>query len=560
MNTKKRAALSLVVLAVFAAIVAVWFFSQYTVLMGGIYNKDAEIIDLRGKDISAEKYEAISMELPGRDILWDIPFQGKTYSQETDVLAVATLTQEDADMLRHFPKLQQLDARECRDYEVLEAVIRENPQLLVLCSAELSGTSYDQDSTAVWLGSCTGQELAAVKCLTRLEAIQIGGGMEPEVYAQLQEYCQQKEIELQFAIGGEIVSQDVSELVLNQPTDEDLAAAALLPQLKTLHLADPVAAAETVLALGEKLPGTNITWEKNVLGMTFDSDATQIDLTGVLSRVDGADPEELTPYQRAANEYVLGDPDPLPSAVSIRYEELVDRTPQTKDIIAEVEAAMAYFPNAEKLVMAGCFLDNEAMSELRETHRADYKVSWTVKCGRIAPRTDATYFMPAKYNVYSFSGEDGQNLKYCEDVVCIDVGHMNIDDIGFTAYMPELKYMILGETIIKDISPLANCKKLVFLEIQRSRVEDLTPLLQCTALEDLNIGTLEKIDLNVVKQMTWLKTLYMATFRKNLKEMQEALPDCNIKAPTDTTVLNNGWRELPNYYAMRDALLMYYME
>ena len=560
MNTRKRAALSLLVLAIFAAIVSVWFFSQYTIVCGGVYDKDAETIDLRGKDIAPEEYEAIGLKLPGSKILWDIPFQGRTYPQETDVLTVTTLTREDAELIRHFPQLKQLDARQCRDYEVLEELIRENPQLQVLCSAQLSGTEYTEESSVLWLSSCTEQELSAVKCLTGLQAIQIGGGMEQNVYTRLQEYCQEKDIELDFMICGEIVPQDVTELVLHQPTEDDLAAAVLLPQLKTLHLNDPVAKAETVLALEEQLPETSISWEKAVLGLSFDGDATQIDLTPAVSRVDGADPEELTPYQRAAREYVLGDPDPLPSAVSIRYEELVDRTPQTQTLIEEAEAAMAYFPKAEKLVMAGCFLDNEAMGAFREAHREDYKVAWTVKCGRIAPRTDATYFMPAKFNVYSFSGEDGQNLKYCEDVVCIDVGHMNIDDIGFTAYMPELKYMILGETIIKDISPLANCKKLVFLEIQRSRVEDLTPLLECTALEDLNIGTLEKIDLNVVKQMTWLKTLYMATFRKHLAEMQLALPDCNIKAPSDTTVLNNGWRELPNYYAMRDALLMYYME
>ena len=137
---------------------------------------------------------------------------------------------------------------------------------------------------------------------------------------------------------------------------------------------------------------------------------------------------------------------------------------------------------------------------------------------------------------------------------------MHTNDVSFVRYMPNLKYLVLGENTIKDISPLSSCKNLKFLEIQRSRVEDLTPLLECTALEDLNIGTLWDIDLNVVKKMTWLKHLWMATFKDHLKEMEEALPNTIIKAPIDTTVINNGWRELPNYYAARDMLLMYYME
>ena len=560
MNSKKRLLLIFAVLAAVLTISLAWFFSAYNMISGGIYAKNAEIVDLRGKDISLADYADFREKYPESEILWDIPFQGKIYAQDTASLHVTSLTEKDAPVIALFPDLSLLDATDCRDYGVLSEVIREFPQLEVRCSVSLSGTDYDQDSTAVWLSGCTEEELSAVKCLTKLEAIQIGGGMDPAVYSDLRDYAQEHDIELQFSVAGDILSEDIAALTLNRPTEDNLAVVLLMENLQQLHLADPEAPAETVLSLQSKMPNTQITWDKTIFGETYTQDVTQIDLSIPLSREDYADPNELTPYQRAAREYVLGTPDPLPSAVSIRYENLVDRTGQTADLIAEAEAAMAYFPGVTKLVMAGCFLDNEAMDAFRKAHEAEYEVAWTVKCGRIAPRTDATYFMPAKYNVYSFSGEDGQNLKYCEDIVCIDVGHMNIDDIGFTAYMPDLKYMILGETIIKDISPLANCKNLVFLEIQRSRVEDLTPLLQCTALEDLNIGTLEKIDLNVVKQMKWLKTLYMATFRKHLTEMQEALPDTFIKAPSDTTVLNNGWRELPNYYAMRDALLMYYME
>lgn len=556
MKSKKRALLTLLVLVIFAAGLG-WFFSTYKIVEGSLYQKAAETIDLREKELTTETYELFCQEFPEADILWNIPFQGNTYPQETASLTISSLTEEDAAMLAYFPNLQQLQAQECRDYEMLEALIQDNPNLEILCSVILDGTNYDQDAAAVVLNGCTQDELTALKCLKNVRNVQITNGMDSDVYSQLQNYCTSNAITMEYVVVGEILSADTAELTLDQPTDEDVAVASLLPQLKTLHMINPVAAAENVVALEEKLPNTQVTWEKEILGLTFTNDATQIDLTDMLSR---PSMNRESPYYRATKQYTLGTKDPLPSAVSLRYEFLMNREKETPDLIAEVEKAMDYFPNAEQLVMVGCFLDNEAMAALREAHREDYKVVWSVKCGDIAPRTDAKYFMPAKYNVYTFTGEDGVNLKYCEEIESIDIGHMHTNDVSFVRYMPNLKYLVLGENTIKDISPLSSCKNLKFLEIQRSRVDDLTPLLECTALEDLNIGTLWDIDLEVVKKMTWLKNLWMATFRDHLKEMEAALPNTTIKAPTDTTVINNGWRELPNYYAARDLLLMYYME
>lgn len=557
MNTKKRIMISLVVLLLLGAAVAGWFFSTHKIVMGSIYAKDSETVDLRGKEITTEDYALFCQEFPESRILWDVPFQGTTYPQETEILTVSTLTTEDVAMFSHFPQLKQLDARACQEYELLENLIRQNPQLQVLCNVELSGTVYDQDTREVILSSCSTQELTAMKCLTKLENIQITGGMDAGVYTQLQSYCQEKQITMHYLVDGQLLSGDTPELILNQPTDETLAVVSLMTQLKTLHLTEPAAKAENVLALETNLVSTQVTWEKTILGMTFTNDAEEIDLTDMLSRPSA---NRESPYYRATKQYVLGTRDPLPSAVSLRYEFLMNREDETQELIAEAEAFMEYFPNAKQLVMVGCFLDNEAMSDFREAHRDDYKVVWTVKCGDIAPRTDAKYFMPAKYNVYTFTAEDGVNLKYCEEVESIDIGHMHTNDVSFVRYMPNLKYLVLGENTIKDISPLSSCKNLKFLEIQRSRVDDLTPLLECTALEDLNIGTLWDIDLEVVKKMTWLKNLWMATFKDHLKEMEEALPNTTIKAPIDTTVINNGWRELPNYYAARDMLMMYYME
>jgi hypothetical protein len=124
--------------------------------------------------------------------------------------------------------------------------------------------------------------------------------------------------------------------------------------------------------------------------------------------------------------------------------------------------------------------------------------------------------------------------------------------------MSELKYLVMSTTNIYDISPLANCKKLVFLEMSWGMVTDYSPLLNCTALEDLNIGqTFGEVD-DIIK-MTWLKNLWMVGMKEsNYEKAVAAMPDTNICYYADNPIIGS-WRRLPNYYAMRDALYMFYM-
>ena len=91
-----------------------------------------------------------------------------------------------------------------------------------------------------------------------------------------------------------------------------------------------------------------------------------------------------------------------------------------------------------------------------------------------------------------------------------------------------------------------------------SHVTDYSPLLECTALEDLNIGkTYGKID--PVLEMTWLKNLWLVGMEESsYNRAVAALPETNIGYRYANP--DDGWRELPNYFAMRDELKMFYME
>ena len=89
-------------------------------------------------------------------------------------------------------------------------------------------------------------------------------------------------------------------------------------------------------------------------------------------------------------------------------------------------------------------------------------------------------------------------------------------------------------------------------------MKDLSPLTGCTALEDLNLGMIYA-DFAPIEEMTWLKNLWMVECSSaDRYRMPQALPDTRVMVTGAATVAN-GWRDLENYYAMRDLLGMKYM-
>ena len=65
----------------------------------------------------------------------------------------------------------------------------------------------------------------------------------------------------------------------------------------------------------------------------------------------------------------------------------------------------------------------------------------------------------------------------------------------------------------------------------------------------------------VFQDMPWLKNLWIDGSDVRFSEkpiLEAALPDTFIKY-CDGEMTANGWRDLDNYYEMRDLLGMYYM-
>ena len=152
------------------------------------------------------------------------------------------------------------------------------------------------------------------------------------------------------------------------------------------------------------------------------------------------------------------------------------------------------------------------------------------------------------------------NLRYCTDIVALDLGHQQINTCEFVAFMPNLKYLIIADTQIVDLSPLAGLENLEFLEMFLTYAQDYTPLLSLKNLKDLNLAWTYG-DYKIIAQMPWLERCWWGGKWHNQETrdyLTEHCPDTLFEFD-DGESTGSGWRDGDLYYAMRDALGMFYM-
>ncbi len=440
-----------------------------------------------------------------------ITVQEEAVAKNVTSLTITSLTNEDILALDEMTALEEINAQGCTDYALLTALQKRHPGCEVHYTVTLNGQAYPEDAQEVTLTALAEEELELFQYLPQVQTVNAQGCTDYALLQQLRELYPDYTISYTLPIGGEEYTADTTELDISGITGEDIAMLAYLPALESVHMTDPAADPEELLQMVESRPEVSFTWNMELLGVDVDNTTTEVDLSGI----------------------------------ALTGTDAISKT-------------LAYFPNVEKVIMSDCGIDNETMAAFREEKRSEYKVVWTVQCGKLTARTDDIFFMPVKYGVYYFLDKDAYNLRYCEDMVCIDIGHMAVKDISFVEYMPHLKYLILAHTTVLDITPLQNCKELVFLELDWTGIKDYEPLLGCTALEDLNLGYTYG-DENIIAQMTWLKNVWWIGRGYSVRvTLEEALPNAHLEFNAKHTV-GNGWRKLQNYYDMRDILGMEYM-
>lgn len=547
--------------ALLAVGIAVWFLLTHVWVAGTFYSRNADVLDLRFADVTTADYDKLRKKAPNSEILWRIPFQGKTYDQDTDVLYVTSLTDEDVATLDYFTRLKTVEAQECTDYPQLAALTARRPEVTVEYTVTIDGREYPQDTAVVSISGITEEEINLLTYLPELTAVTAVGCRTPEQMTQLRDFCQEKGLSFGLRFGTKTYPDTVEELDVTGVTDGELELLQLLPELKTLHLKNPEADPETVAQLRSTYPKADISWEVEIAGVSFPDDTKEVDLSAVLE----SSAAQTTTATAAGTQTAVGAQTTTKTQTTTGTATGTQSTKETQSTapavtlnLEDLEKKMSYLSDAKQVFLGKCGLDNEELAALRERVRDSYKLVWTVQLGKkLTARTDDTTFMPVREHVYYFLDEDAYNLRYCEDMLCVDVGHMGLTNIDFVKGMPHLQILILAHNgQLQDISPISSCKELIFLELDWSAVKDFTPLVGCTSLEDLNIG-LTYPSVEPLMQMTWLKNLWMVD-RGGAYQLSQALPDTKIVASADVTV-GAGWRNLPNYYKMRDMLGMEYM-
>jgi len=531
LNKLKKWLMLLMFVLLLATVVAGVFWSRAHYVMVGftLYEKDLETLDLREEEISVSRYEKISAALPDCDIHWNVPFQNTAYPEDVSEITITTLAETDLAALAYLPELETIHAEHCRDYGVLAQLCRAYPHLQVDYSIAFSdGSTYELDAQEVTVSSVTEEDVQLLQYLPELKRVTVKGNGDLGSIDAFRGTARNMGLDFGIHIGGRVVLDTETDVELPGLKEEELYLLELLPSIQTLHIQNPDTAATSLLAMRQVYSDMKITWEVDIAGKTYGDSVTEVDLSSVV----------------------------------------------VKDL-EEVERQMAYLPEAEKLILglcgiddgawgnsksdlAVCEIENETVAAFRDRVRDRYKVAWTVRLGpNIALRTDVDNFMPGHFNVGRLFTAHAYNLRYCEDMVTLDIGHMTLSDVSFLEFMPKLKHLILAWTEVQYIDAIRNCKELVFLELDNSCIRDYSPLVDCTALQDLNIGN-TYANIEPVLEMTWLNNLYMIKGSSTAAyKASQALPDTHVVSSGVATVAS-GWRRLQNYYDMRDNLNMPY--
>lgn len=458
--------LILLALAVAGAVGFLWYRNNHIFVDDAVYPINAESLDLRDQDISVEHYETVRSQLPGCEILWNVPFQNGKYSNDTTALTVTELPDGDIARMDYFPNLKKVDAAGCQDYVQIEKLMERRPECEVTYQVTLGAKSYAPGTAELVLENGDYDFDTMLENLQYLHDVTAITLRMPELtqeqIGQLEEAYPEITVTCTVGLLGQEYDVETTELDLSAMAPEQVAEA-----VEKLPLLPNLASVELMAADG----------------------TSQLSKTDVKSLMDAA-PGAVFHYQFDFYGETLSTAD---EEVHIKNKNIGDEG------VADVRAALDIMTNCKRFVLEYCQISYDLLAEIRDEYREQTKVVWRVDFGKGSTLTDAEVIRA----VYDLVDDNCQNLIYCEDVRYMDLGHNEwLDACDFVAGMPNLEYLIISGAPIKSLEPFRNCRKLKFLEIAFCEyIEDLSPLADCVSLEMLNISNTHAIDLSPLDEL-----------------------------------------------------------
>ncbi len=325
---------------------------------------------------------------------------------------------------------------------------------------------------------------------------------------------------------GRSYAQDITEFNLSSDELTGLAHDEIYSDIckaleffNSLKSADLTAASlelDEMTSLKDNYPDIDFSWTVELCGMEVSSEETELDISGI---------------------------------------EITD--------IEDFEKRIKLLGKLVYIDMCDCGLTNEQMEQLKNDFPS-IKFVWKVTLGLWTIRTDTVAFSTLKDGTitYRLTNEDCKVLKYCTDMVALDLGHNKVTDLSFLEYMPELKILILVDNwltdtqspYLYDLSMLKYCPKLMYLEFFVGDVSDISVFDYLPNLVDLNISYNPISDVSHLLNFTKLERLYIehtSLTEQDYELLKETYPDAYIVYYGEGSV-DQGWREHERYFAMID--------
>lgn len=220
------------------------------------------------------------------------------------------------------------------------------------------------------------------------------------------------------------------------------------------------------------------------------------------------------------------------------------------------------FPNLTRVNLCQTGFTNEEYAALQDAF-PDIRMIWEIVWHHWTFRTDVVAFSTLKTCAQSFFlyDEDAQYLRYCTDLVALDLGHNHVHDWSFLQYMPNLKILIAVDNQVEDLSWIRYTPKLEYLEFFVGRITDLSFLQYTPNMVDLNISYNPVSDASYLYNLPKLERLWMEHTRISpgeFQKLQEAHPGATIVYEGEGSI-DQGWRSHERYSAMLDMFYNNYV-
>ena len=490
----------------------------FDALVGALRSYRAlEVVDLRGSMLAKDQIARLRQLFPSISFLSINTPDGAAASREDDTVILQVTSAEDAaQMLDRFGAVRHATLTGTLfTPEEYRALVDGYPNVDIDCQIRIYGRSWPTDAHWIDMSECQIDDrlIEYLGLFRNMESLNLPE-MEPS--AALSVMHAEPDIYITYRLSGQTVSDETTELDVRGRGVPDpnwvTALKQTAPALTRLRIDDADATQRATLAAAQT--GVSFIYNITMLDITFSTDAETIDF---------------------------------------------GERPLTDAECAELEAIFPYMLRLKTVNMFESTLSQETMDHLFDTY-PDIFFGWTFTIcnGGWTMRSDITAFSTLKTErSKKWDTEDFRNLRFARNLMALDLGHNNIDDISWLANYPHMRILILADNKISDFSVLAQLTELEYAELFINEMATFDCLANHEHLIDLNVcfcmaaGQTTGQDIAPLLTCKNLERLWIAHNSLSwdqITQLREGLPNTQIVYSGEST--GNGWRDHDRFPVM----------